>query len=127
MLRKVKVYSILAALAFASALNYHVFVFPNNFAPAGVDGICTMIQYVTKTNIGYLNLLFNIPLLVLAGIFLHRRYVIRCLVYIVVFSVSSIIIPKTGIFPVFLPTAVPAPFFLLSRQEVYADFCMRSC
>ena len=52
--------------ALAMALSYKLFIFPNNFAPSGVGGIATMIQYVLKFNAGYLNLLINIPILIVA-------------------------------------------------------------
>ncbi len=44
-------YIILAFTAALAAFNYAVFVFPNSFAPAGVDGICTMIQHLLGTSI----------------------------------------------------------------------------
>ena len=58
MVKKVKrilSYPAIAAIAFLAALNYVLFVFPNKFAPAGIDGICTMIQDALHVNIGYLS------------------------------------------------------------------------
>ena len=40
----------IALLAAASAVNYAVFIFPNQFAPAGLDGLCTMFQDITGIN-----------------------------------------------------------------------------
>ena len=45
---------IIAAMAALMALSYAVFVFPNSFAPAGINGIITMIQYLLHIDIGYL-------------------------------------------------------------------------
>ncbi|MEE1327574.1 MAG: YitT family protein, partial [Oscillospiraceae bacterium] len=61
-MRKVLTYFVIAAVAFLSAVNYEIFIFPNEFAPSGINGICTMIQYVTGINLGYMSLLINIPL-----------------------------------------------------------------
>jgi len=74
-----------------SALNYAIFIFPNSFAPAGIDGICTMIQDTTNINIGYLSFLVNIPLLVMAFFVLNRDFAIKSTAYIISFSLSSII------------------------------------
>ena len=59
-MRKVLTYFVIAAVAFLSAVNYEIFIFPNEFAPSGINGICTMIQYVTGISVGYLSLLINI-------------------------------------------------------------------
>ena len=55
-------YVVIAAIAFLAALDYELFVFPNQFAPSGLNGICTMIQYLTGVSVGYLSLLVNVPL-----------------------------------------------------------------
>ena len=55
-------YVVIAAIAFLAALDYELFVFPNQFAPSGLNGICTMIQYITGGSVGHLSLLINVPL-----------------------------------------------------------------
>ncbi len=86
-------YILIIITAVLSGLNYKIFVFPNAFAPSGIDGICTMIQYLTNTNIGYLSLIFNIPLLIVGFAFFHikRDYILKTGVYILVFSLASIL------------------------------------
>ncbi len=86
-------YLIVAVMAIPAALNYQIFVFPNSFAPSGVDGICTIIQYLTNTNMGYLSLLFNIPILTCGVLFfsLKRDYIIKNILYVAVFSLSMIL------------------------------------
>ncbi len=78
--------------ALLSALNYKLFVFPNSFAPAGIDGICTMIQHVAGTNIGYLSLLFNLPLLLAAVLFfrMKKHTALKTVLYVLAFSAFSI-------------------------------------
>lgn len=82
----------IALLAAATAVNYAIFVFPNQFAPAGIDGLCTMIQYLSGISIGYLSLVVNIPLLIIAYIKLDREYTVRTTVFILVFSAVSAIL-----------------------------------
>ena len=38
-------YAALVLIAVMSAFNYEIFIRPNNFAPAGINGIATMVQY----------------------------------------------------------------------------------
>ena len=89
-IKKIFEYLTLLAIAFLSALNYAIFVFPNSFAPAGVDGICTMIQDLTNISIGYFALLVNIPLLIIAFFLLNKEFVIKTAVYVVSFSIFNI-------------------------------------
>ena len=59
-------YAITAGLACLMGVSYELFVFPNAFAPAGINGLATMLQYLLHVNIGYLSLLINLPLVLLA-------------------------------------------------------------
>ena len=58
--KKVLTYLVIVGIAVICALSYEVFIFPNKFAPAGLNGICTMIQYVLGISVGYLSLLTSI-------------------------------------------------------------------
>jgi len=87
----------ISLLAFIAAANYCIFVFPNRFAPAGIDGICTMIQDVLNINMGYFSLLVNIPLIISAFIILDRDYAIKSSIYVIVFSVSVILVKENDI------------------------------
>ncbi len=82
----------IAAIAFAAALNYILFVFPNQFAPAGIDGICTMIQDAFHINMGYLAFLVNLPLIVTAFIVLNREFAVKSTIFIVTFSASMVLL-----------------------------------
>ena len=93
-LKKFGIYFQISVIAIISSVNYAMFIFPNKFAPSGIDGICTMIQDASGINIGYLSLLFNIPLIVLAFFKLNREFTIKTTFYIVVFSLSSILLKE---------------------------------
>ena len=84
----------IALLASASAFNYAIFIFPNRFAPAGIDGICTMIQDVTGVSIGYLALAVNIPLLIIACLRLDREFAVKNVVFILSFSATAAILSE---------------------------------
>ena len=60
--KKLWTYLVIVFLALGASVNYEIFVFPNQFAPSGLNGICTMIQYIFGINIGYMSLVINIPL-----------------------------------------------------------------
>lgn len=73
-------------LALITALAYQLFVFPNNFAPAGVGGISTMVQHIFHFNAGYLNLLINVPILIAAWFLVDREFVIKTGLFTLCFS-----------------------------------------
>ena len=41
--KKAWTYLVIVLLALGASLNYELFVFPNQFAPSGLNGICNMI------------------------------------------------------------------------------------
>ncbi|MBR4289398.1 MAG: YitT family protein [Oscillospiraceae bacterium] len=88
--KKLLTYGVIVAIAIVCALNYELFVFPNRFAPAGLNGICTMIQYVFGINIGYMSLLINVPLALAVFFLVSKPLAIRSMVYVGTFSLVSI-------------------------------------
>ena len=89
-LKKVWTYLCIVAIAMVCALNYNLFIFPNKFAPAGINGICTMIQYLTGINVGYMSLMINIPLAIWVYLKVNKSLAVRSMVYVAVFSVSLV-------------------------------------
>lgn len=87
-------YILIAVLAVLSALIYIIFVFPNSFAPAGFNGIATMIQYVFGFNAGYLSLLINVPLILIVFFCVDKEFAAKSLVYIVFFSGALILLQE---------------------------------
>ena len=86
MLSKVKNYAAIIAMAILMAVNYTVFIFENAFAPTGISGIATMIQYKLGFSVGYMTLIVNVPLCILAFIFLDRDFALKSTVYTIFFS-----------------------------------------
>jgi len=79
-------------IAVLGAFNYQIFVFPNDFAPSGLNGILTILRHLLGINFGMMYLVLNIPLLIVANHFLHGRYALFTFIYVVVFSVTSILL-----------------------------------
>ena len=75
---------ILAAILLA--FTYQLFIVKNNFAPAGINGIATMIQYKTGFSIGYMSLIINVPLCLLAYFFVNRDFAKKSLIFCLVYS-----------------------------------------
>jgi len=90
--KKALTYGVIMAIAVICALNYEVFIFPNRFAPSGLNGICTMIQYITGINIGYLSLLINVPFAMAVYFLVSKPLAVRSMVYVVTFSVVSVLL-----------------------------------
>ena len=68
------------------ALNYVLFIVPNNFAPAGINGIAVMIQYKLDFSIAYMSLLINIPLCLIAFFTVNKKFAIRTLLFSLSYS-----------------------------------------
>ena len=85
-------YAITAGLACLMGVSYELFVFPNAFAPAGINGLATMLQYLLHINIGYLSLLINLPLVLLAWKKVDRDFARKTLVFVLVFSAVTLVL-----------------------------------
>ena len=79
-------YLIIIGAAALHALNYYIFIVTNNFAPAGLNGIATMVQYKTGFSISYMSLLINVPLSIAAYFLVQKDFALKTLVFSVVYS-----------------------------------------
>ncbi len=89
-------YLSVAAIAVLLAFNYQLFIVENGFAPAGLNGIATMIQYKTGFSIGYMSLIINTPLCILAFFLIDRSFAKRSLVFCVTYSLVFLYLQKLG-------------------------------
>ena len=88
------------SIVFAALLlsfNYQLFIVPNDFAPAGLNGIATMIQYKTGFSIGYMSLLINIPLCILAWFFIDKSFAGKSLCFCLTYSFAFLLLQKVGL------------------------------
>ena len=92
--KKLLTYALIVLNAFLYALNFAIFVFPNNFAPAGLSGLCTIFQHVTGLSMGYLNLLMNVPLAIAVYFKISKTLAVRALTWVGLFSIFLIVLEK---------------------------------
>ncbi len=95
-MRNIVEYTVIILNAILLAFNYQFFIVKNGFAPAGLDGIATMVQYKTGFSIGYISLLINMPLCLLALKLVDRQFAKRTLCFCLVYSFGFLIIQKIG-------------------------------
>lgn len=79
-------YGIVVLIALMMALNYQLFVFPNRFAPAGLNGIFTMIQHVFGFSFSYSSIILNVPLAIISFFVNSKPRALRTLTYCIAFS-----------------------------------------
>lgn len=84
--KNIKSYLFIILAAILLAFTYQLFIVKNNFAPAGINGIATMIQYKTGFSIGYMSLIINVPLCTLAYFFVNRDFAKKSLLFCLVYS-----------------------------------------
>lgn len=96
-IKKVWTYFVIIMVAFIAAMNYELFVFPNQFAPSGINGICTMIQYITGISVGYLSLLVNLPLAIMVFFKVSKPVAVRSMLYVITFSVALLVLDKVDL------------------------------
>ena len=90
--KKLWTYLVIAGVALLAAASYELFVFPNQFAPSGLNGICTMIQHATGFKVGYLSLIINVPLALWCYKVVSKPLAVRSMIYVVVFSLGLLIL-----------------------------------
>ena len=101
-------YALVAGLACVMGLSYELFVFPNAFAPAGVNGIATILQYLLDINIGYLSLLINVPLILLAWRKVDPDFARKTLLFVLVFSAVTLVLGRMDLSGIAYHTASSA-------------------
>jgi len=95
--RKPFTYLVIIFSSFLCALTYTIFVFPNKFAPAGLNGLCTLFQYVTGWNMGYLSLLLNLPLAIAVYLKVSKTLSVRALTYVAFFSLFLVVLEQADL------------------------------
>ncbi len=83
-------------VAILLAANYHIFIVQNHFAPAGLNGIATMIQYKTGFSISYMSLIINVPLCILAFFLVEREFAVKTLLFSLVYSFTYLFFQNSG-------------------------------
>lgn len=63
------------------AIAFEIFIFPNEFAPAGLPGLETMIQQKWGFPMSYMNVIVNVPLVILTFILVDKGYAVKSGIY----------------------------------------------
>ncbi len=87
-------YSSICFLALLFACMYQIFIIPNKFAPAGLNGIATMIQYKLGFSVGYFSLIINIPLCIYAYFFVNKEFAVKTLTFCLVYSGTYLLLQR---------------------------------
>ena len=98
--------TLVAAIVSVTAL--HVFVVPSDFASSGIDGLCTILFELTGINMGWFKIMVNLPLLILAYIFLNKKYVLYVMFFTALDSLGVILLEKIN-FYVYIPSGLSSP------------------
>ena len=101
-LKILRSYGIVVAMAVLMAVNYHVLILQNNFAPAGINGIATMIQYKLNFSVGYMSLIINVPLCLAALFVVDRDFAAKTMAFNLAFSGALLLFRYTGILDPFV-------------------------
>jgi uncharacterized membrane-anchored protein YitT (DUF2179 family) len=96
-MKKVLPYLQILFSAVLLAFVYYVFIVTNSFAPAGLNGIATMIQYKTGFSISYMSLLINIPLSVLAYFLVQKDFAVKTFLFSVVYSAAFLLLQNSDL------------------------------
>ena len=94
--------------AIFSVIALHTFVVPSDFSPSGIDGLCTVLYEITGLNMGWFKILINIPLLILAFIFLNKKYVTYVLFFTALDSLGVVLLERIN-FYIYVPDGLTAP------------------
>lgn len=90
-------YFFIILIATLLAFNYQLFIVKNGFAPAGLNGIATMVQYKTGFSIGYMSLIINVPLCILAYFLVDKKFAKRSLTFCLTYSFVFLYLQKIGL------------------------------
>lgn len=125
-------YGMVVLVALMMALNYKLFVFPNSFAPAGLNGIFTMIQYKLNFKFSYTTIIINIPLAIAAYFINSKPRALRSLTYCITFSAFLMIFDKVDMSSLAYTSAIsplvgPLVGGLITGFGGYVMFKLNAC
>ena len=86
-LQFVKEYIIVALACMVMAFNINYFFVGNKLAQGGVSGLSLIIHYLSHIDVSYLYFALNIPLIILAYIFLGKNFLLKTLFATFILSV----------------------------------------
>ncbi|MEG1536463.1 MAG: YitT family protein [Clostridia bacterium] len=88
------------------AMSMHIFTIPAKFAPGGVGGIASLVQIVFGFQAGYTMLILNVPLVILAFVYLSKPFAAKTMVSILLISLFLQLFNHFNVFEYFDPNAL---------------------
>lgn len=92
--------ALVLAASFVRAAGVHCFIVPNAFAPGGITGIGSLVEFMTANeshagfSAGYTILILNIPLLIIAFLFLGRKFAVLTAIATILSSVLTVVFQR---------------------------------
>lgn len=80
-----------------SAVALHVFVYPAEFVPLGLEAVVTMLQKLSGINAGIINVVLNAPLIIYAFFKIDKKFVFYTMFFTLVSSLFLILWEKVGL------------------------------
>ena len=75
------------------AVAFNLFFIPHNILSGGLSGIAILLGIITPINTGILNLLLNLPLLIIGVLKLGKRFISYTILSVIVISGSLYVVP----------------------------------
>jgi uncharacterized membrane-anchored protein YitT (DUF2179 family) len=75
------------------AVGFNFFMIPHQILSGGLSGIAMMLGIVTPINTGILNLLLNLPLLIIGVLKLGKQFITYTIISVIITSVSLYFLP----------------------------------
>lgn len=84
---------LIIAGAMLVVIAYNFFLIPHEILSSGLSGIAIMLGIITPFNTGVLNLLLNLPLLILGIMKLGKRFIAYTILSVVTLSIGLYVVP----------------------------------
>lgn len=78
------------------ATSYILFVIPNGFAPAGINGFAVMVQYKLNFSVGFMSLIINVPLCVFAFFKVDKKFAVNTLIFCIIYSLFYLLLQNVS-------------------------------
>ncbi|AND10999.1 YitT family protein [Bacillus thuringiensis] len=76
-----------------TALSFNLFLVPHEILSSGISGVAIIIGILTPFNIGMVNFLLNLPILIVGYVSLGKRFISYTIVSVITFSAALYAIP----------------------------------
>lgn len=76
-----------------AALSFNLFLIPHKTLSSGISGIAIIIGILTPFNTGLVNILLNLPILILGYLKLGKQFIVYTIVSVITFSAALYVIP----------------------------------